>query len=74
MIKDYSEKVILPQLRLQNHSTIMLLVGNDFSYVSMPERATQIGKNAFQMLDAVIEALNSQQVLNYKINARYGTP
>jgi len=38
VLKEYSDAVLSPQLAIQNHRTVMLLIGSDFSFVSNPGR------------------------------------
>ena len=54
----------------------MLLVGNDFSYVSKAIRAGQHESTTFEMLDSLMNLLNrySEKLLGFKVQTKYSTP
>ncbi|CDW87606.1 alpha-mannosidase 2 [Stylonychia lemnae] len=72
----YGNSVIVPYLENQSHENIMLLVGNDFAYMSKGSKPNQQDVQNFRMIDNMITILNeySQHYLGYKVKARYATP
>lgn len=57
ILKEFSEKIIVPTLETQRHNNIMLLVGSDFAYISNPVRIGQQDKGNFRLIDSLIETL-----------------